>query len=116
MVHGELGPGTTGQHASDFRLQVLPRHGAPEIVHEEYTSILEIVPQRGHFAVTQCQALDVLHVDEGMLSEIGTGELENAGVRIDFHRRELLEAMGEIEIGVGEIDDPSHSAETATTA
>lgn len=110
MFDRQFAPRPGGHYALHHVLEMGPAAVSPKIVHQESSSVSEIVSQRGDFRVAEFHAFGVRHKDKWVISQRRIGEFQNAAVGIGPEGGELLEARGEVQIGIRVIVDPAKPA------
>src|SRR5262245_35151054 len=104
------------QHTRDLRHPLLPRIGAPEVVHPHESALEEVLAERLDLALVERHGADVLHMQVRTLKQrlVGKPHGEVVGpsavLHADARARQLGQTNREIQISVGIIGAPALSA------
>ena len=111
VLHLQFDGLALGEDALDFADEVRQLGLAPEVVHHEEAAVEEILPHDGNLLVREAQRADLDHVNPRIVEEVRVFDLEQSAERVHLQRGHLLEAVGEVQVRVGEVRAPA-----ATTA
>ncbi len=110
VLEGEFDGFAVGEDAFDDFVEGVPFLFAPEVIDPEEAAGVEVIAEGGDFGIAEAEAADAAHPDEGEGVESFIGEADDDAVGIDDHGGEVLEAVGEVEVGVGEVGFPGLGA------
>src|SRR5438045_5276284 len=113
MVSREFSPAPPRQDFLYFSRKTIPLERTPEVVHEQGATSEQIGAQRSDFSVAQAHVTRMFHVKERVLVYGRVREFQDTGIGISFDRGQLLEAVGEVQIGIGIIHPPAQPAPPA---
>ena len=95
-----------GEDAFDFVIEVVPFRFAPEVINHQEAAVLQIPSQRFDLVFGEFQTARFDHVDEGIIEQFRIGQLDDFAFGIDFQRRQLLQAIGKVQVAVGVVGRP----------
>ncbi|MFM1942415.1 MAG: hypothetical protein RI897_1397 [Verrucomicrobiota bacterium] len=110
VIEGEVDGFAIGEDAFDDVVEGVPFLFAPEVIDPEEAAGVEVIAECGDFGIAEAEAADAAHPDEGEGVESFIGEADDDAVGVDDHGGEVLEAVGEVEVGVGEVGFPGLGA------
>lgn len=109
MVRLELDIAAVGPDFFEDGLKGFPFVAAPEVVHEDEAAIEHVVAEDAPLFVADVHVSGFGYIEEGVMAELVGVDVENDGIGADLDGGELMEAVGEIEVGLGVIGCPAQA-------
>ena len=106
MIERQFDRLAVGEDFFDLVVEVGPFGLAPEVVNHQEAAVEQIPPESLDLVVHEFEVARFDQVDERISEQFGIGQFENAPVRIDLERRELLQTVRKVEIAVGKVGRP----------
>src|SRR5262245_28486125 len=111
MVCVQVGPVVIGQHVFDLGSKAVPLLRTQKNVHKERAAAGgEAFLESSNFLVCQRHVTGMLEVEQGIIEDLGVGELYYTAFRIGADRGELLKTVRDIQIRIGIVHPPTQPA------